>query len=55
MNLCYVMWNNISWKSATLNFDQLSLNLTTVQRRRQTLEPLGSSPVAWYTIVISDN
>jgi len=28
MNLCYVMWSNIMWKSVSLNFGQVWLNLT---------------------------
>ena len=54
------------WKSVTLNFAQLSLNLTLcaasqadIEPRHSglvsTLKPFGLSSAAWYTTVIPEN
>jgi hypothetical protein len=66
MDLCYVMWSNVIWKSMNLILTTSRLTCRTVQRRRRTsnqsalepdstLEPFGSSSAAWYTIVITEN
>jgi hypothetical protein len=66
MNLCYIMWSIIMWKSVNLDFGQVSLNLTYCAATQtdieprypgpvSTLPPFESSSTAWYTTVIHEN
>jgi hypothetical protein len=66
MDLSYVMWSNVMWKSMNLNMATSRLICPTMQRRRwtsnqgalgpdSTLEFFASSSAAWYTTVIIEN
>jgi hypothetical protein len=66
MDLCYVMWSNVMWKSVNLILATSCLICATVQHRRRTsnqgapgpdstLQLFGSFSAAWYTTVIIEN
>ena len=66
MNLCFIVWSNIMWKSVNLILASSRLICPTVQRRRRiskqstlgsdsTLQLFGFSSAAWYTTVIPEN
>ena len=66
MNICYVIWSNIMWKSVNLNFALLSLNLTQCSALQTDIEtrypgpdstvlPFGSASAAWCKTVIPEN